>query len=79
MAVNGVYDVDIDQENECKWFSFIPEEDGEYSFYATGSYETEGYFLTAKSIPKRLSGIRELMTSMIVIVDQIITLSSTKH
>ena len=54
MAVNGVYDVDIDQENECKWFSFIPEEDGEYSFYATGSYETEGYFFDSKEYTKTL-------------------------
>ena len=54
MAVNGVYDVDIEQENECKWFSFMPEEDGEYSFYATGSYETEGYYFDSKEYTKTL-------------------------
>lgn len=48
IEADGVYPVDIVEEDQRAWFSFTPKEDGVYEFYSTGTYDTEGYFFDSR-------------------------------
>lgn len=48
LALDTTYSVNIEEEEGTEWFSFTPEEDGEYIFYSIGSGDPEGYIFDSK-------------------------------
>lgn len=58
MTADGVYPVNITEENQYAWFSFTPEETGGYEFYSTGNCDTVGYFFDSKDYAGSLEDYR---------------------